>query len=66
MLLQLGLTIVIVTALSMIGRIEAMSGLTGGLAATIGNGFFAGVVFRRYSDQGPGRISWELLHSRIC
>ncbi|MFK8068901.1 MAG: ATP synthase subunit I [Gammaproteobacteria bacterium] len=52
--MQFALTIVLAIALLMIGSAESLSGLAGGLAATIANALFAAVVFRRYKQQEPG------------
>ncbi len=55
-LLQLGLTLILAASLLMLDRTESISGLVGGLAATISNTIFAAVVFRRYSQLKPGRL----------
>ncbi len=54
--MQLALTALLAIALLMIGRTESVSGLAGGLAATIANALFAAVVFRQYKQQEPGML----------
>jgi len=63
--LQLGGALAIGLLSLLIGKVEALSALSGGLIAALGNGFFALRAFGRYRAEEPGRIAARMFGAEI-